>query len=211
MFKYRFTVFAFLLGSMLFALPASAQDSKEPVTVNFDGATGSIGIQRELQTTAKVELVVGDQIYHLNVPVTVQIDASAVLTDANLAAPVAQQVGVVLVEPVEIERVEGDYEKEYRTVSPGAGNVVVVYRANLTNLDSAVLEAGYTSNLSVMAIDDAGNVYEVEQSLCDSINPGEKVSCEFIFNVPTAANLVDLEVKTVAYKRFSFAELSTSR
>lgn len=210
MFKHRFIIFGLLLSSMLFALPASAQDNKEPITVNFDNATGSIGIQRELQTTAKVELVVGDQIYHLNVPVTVQIDASAVLTDANLAAPIAQQVGIILVEPVEIERVEGAYEKEYRTVTPGDGNVVVVYRANLTNLDDTVLEAGYTSNLSVMAIDDTGNTYEVEQSLCDSINPGEKVSCEFIFNVPTAANLIDLEVKTVAHKRFSFAELSTS-
>lgn len=211
MFKNRYAVLAFLLCSMFFALPASAQDDKEPIIVNLDGATGKIGIQRELQTTAEVELVVGDQIYRLSVPVTVQIDASTTLTDATLSAPTAQQVGVVLLEPTEIERIEGEYEKDYTSVSPGPDNVVVVYRADVTNLNNTVLETAYTQNLSVVAIDDAGNTYEVEDKLCGNINPGEKISCEFIFDVPAAANLVDLEVTTIAHKQFSFAGLDSAK
>jgi len=209
MFKNRFVFLAFLLGAMFFAIPASAQDDKEPVTINLDGATGSIGIQRELQTTAEIELVVGDQIYRLSVPVTVQIDASAVLTDARLAAPVTQQIGMILFEPTGIERIEGEYDKDYTTVTPGSGNVIVVYRADVTNLDDTVLESGYTSNLDAIAIDEVGNTYEVEDRLCDNINPGEKISCEFVFDVPATANLIDLEIKTFARKQFSFAGLDT--
>ena len=196
-----------VLGALLLALPASAQDDKTPVTVDLAGATGSMTLQREVQTTAQVELVVGDQLYHLTVPVTVQLDASLALTDATLAGPVAQQVGVLLVEPTEMERVEGDYEKEYRTVSPGPENVIVVYRADVTNLTDEALQTGYESNLDAFAIDEVGNRYEDEAKICADINPGEKVGCEFIFDVPAAANLVGLDVKTMAHKEFDFSGL----
>lgn len=210
MLKHRFVFLAFLLGSIFFAIPASAQDDKEPVTINLDGATGSVGIQRELQTTAEVELVVGGQIYRLSVPVTVQIDASAVLTDATLTAPTAQQVGMISFEPTAMEKVEGEYQKDYTTVTPSADNVLVIYRADVTNLDDTAFDARYTSALKATAIDDVGNVYEEEQRICSQANPGEKVSCEFIFEVPATANLVDLEISTAAYKQFSFAGLETA-
>ena len=206
----RYVVFMLFMCTLFFTIPASAQDDKTPVIVNLDGATGSLSLQRELHTTAQVELVVGDQIYHLTVPVTVQLDASAVLTDATLTAPVSQQVGVLLVEPTEMEEIEGDYEKEYRTVSPGPENVIVVYRANVTNLMDEVLETGYESNLDAFAIDEAGNRYEDEVKICGDINPGEKVNCEFIFDVPATANLVGLDVRTMAHKAFDFSELSVS-
>jgi hypothetical protein len=201
-----------LMIVLLFAVggpaPASAQDSDNdnaPITVNLEGATGTLGIQHEVETQATVELTVGDQLYKLTVPVTVQIDTTKVLTDAQLVAPASQQVGTFLFEPVGVEGLEGDYEKEFRTVSPSSSdNVVVVYRANITNLHDAPLEAAYTSLLKTSAVDDAGNLFEEEERLCDTINPGETLACEFIFDVPATTNLVDLQVETVAYKQFKF-------
>lgn len=209
--KKRYIVLMILASMVLFALPASAQDDKTPVTVDLGGATGSVSLQHELQTTAQVELVVGDQLYHLTVPVKVQLDTSTVLSDATLAGPVSQQVGVLLIEPTEIERIEGDYEKEYRTISPGPENVVVVYRADVTNLMDEVLETGYESKLDAFAIDEVGNRYEDEEKICSDINPGEKVSCEFIFDVPATANLVGLDVETMAHKEFDFSGLAVEQ
>lgn len=202
--RSRPVLLALCLCALLVALPASAQDNGKPVVVSFEGETGSIDIQHEVQTTAAVELTVGEQIYRLKVPVTIQIDTQSALTDATLAAPVAQQVGMILFEPTGREIIEGVYEKGQRSVKPSPGNVVVVYRAEITNGDTVPVDGNYTANLKTVAIDDVGSVYQAEERFCGNINPGTTVSCEFVFDVPTTANLVDLEVTAAARKRFAF-------
>lgn len=205
MFKLRYIPVIVMLLAIIIAVPAGAQDNeKKPatITVDLEGATGSLAINHELETYANVEMVVGEQGYHLRVPVTVQIDTPALLQEAQLAAQASQQVGVFLVEPL----VEGDYEKEFRSVSPSSPeNMVVVFTANMTNLYDEPLDAGFTSVLETTAIDDTGNSYEEEARICDTINPGATRSCEFIFDVPPTANLVDLHIETVAHKQFSFS------
>ena len=126
------------------------------------------------------------------------------LEAANLSAPTSQIVGIFAVEPIGIEVIEGEYEKQFRTVTPEANEVVVVYRANVTNLHSETIQTGFTSNLEVMAVDAVGNLYAEDTRLCDDINPGATVECEFVFKVPATAELVDLEVKAVDYERFIF-------
>jgi hypothetical protein len=86
-----------LIAVLFFAAissPATAQDDEEAedaaTVVELTGATGSLNIKQEVQTQAKVELVVGDQLYQLTVPVTVQIDTTRPLTDATVAVPVTR-------------------------------------------------------------------------------------------------------------------------
>ncbi len=183
------------------AVPASAQD-ETPVDLVFDG--GTVAIKHDVQTSAEVEMVVGDQLYVLTVPVTIQIDDNMLLEAAGLTAPTSQIVGVFAVEPIGVETIAGEYEKQFRTVTPGDDEVVVVYRANVTNLHSETIETGFTSNLDVVAVDAVGNSYEEDTRLCDDINPGATMECEFIFMAPAGAELVDLQVKAVDYERFSF-------
>jgi hypothetical protein len=209
--KKRYIVFLFFVCALSFAVPASAQDDKKGIVIDLSGATGNLTVRRDLQTMAQIELIAGDQVYHLNIPVTVQIDASAQLSDAKFSGPVAQQVGILLFEPTEMERVTGKYEKGHRSASPGPNNALVVYRADVTNLTNEALDTGYTSNLGTSAIDEAGSMYEEEVRICGEVNPNEKVSCEFIFDVPATANLVGIEIRTLAYKQFDFSGLNTQR
>lgn len=201
---------ALLLFTAAASTPATAQDAEEentPIAVDLEGATGSLSIQHHVETQAKVELMVGDQLYQLTVPVTVQIDATRLLVDALLAAPASQQVGAFLFEPLQIDVLEGDYEKGFWTVAPKSpDNVIVVYTANVTNLHNEPVTVSYSSNLETSAIDDVGNRYEEAHRACDDLGPGEMLTCEFVYDVPSTANLVDLQVSAVAHKRFSFAQ-----
>ena len=86
----------------------------------------------------------------------------------------------------------------------GDNNNVVVFRADITNLHSETLEGAWTSTLEVFAIDSVGNTYDEEQRICDDIGPGETLPCEFVFDVPTDADLVDLRVHAIDIQRFSF-------
>lgn len=199
--RLRYSLYALFILLAFGIVPASAQD-ETPVNLTFDG--GSITVNHEVETTAKVELTVGEQIYILNVPVTIQINDSMMLEAAKLSAPTSQIVGIFAVEPLGMEVIAGEYEKQFRTVTPGADEVVVVYRANVTNLHSETIQTGFTSNLEVMAVDAVGNLYAEDTRLCDDINPGATVECEFVFKVPATAELVDLEVKAVDYERFIF-------
>ena len=205
MFKLRY---AFLLALLpfLFALTASAQDSKtKPKDLDLNATTGAITIQRTITATANVNLAIGDQIYQVRVPVAIRIDAATTLTTAQIAAPAANQVGVFVVNPVNVEVLKGDYKGDYRSVSPsGPDNVIVVYTAELTNLHSETIDPRYSEALKTIAVDDAGQTYEEKEKVCDQIDPGETATCEFIFDVPAAANLVDLQVQTMAIKRFGF-------
>ncbi len=209
MYKHLSVIFALIIALVgLATLPAIAQDSQgedAPITITWDDASGTIGVADELQTMAEIELTVGDKTYRLKVPVTVKIDAVAPLADANLSAPVAGQVGIFLIEPVGVQTLEGDYEKEYRQVSPsGPDNVLVLYTANFTNLDEETVDPAYGSAIQALAIDDTGKSYEEAQRVCGKIDPGETATCEFVFDVPASANLVDMKFETKAVKRFSF-------
>lgn len=203
MYRVRYVLFAVVAMFTVAVMQASAQDAP----INLDGAAQSLIIQKEIETVADVQLTVDGTVYQVRLPVTMQIDTSVPLTEANLSSPAGNQVGVLLIEPIQIEEIEGEYEKEYRTVNPSSEkNEVVVYRAHVTNLHNATLNGGYTSNLEVTAIDEAGNEYDEEERICDDIDPGETLACEFIFDVPKTANLVDLNVMTMAVKRFSFSQ-----
>jgi hypothetical protein len=203
---------AFLFAAFV-VMPAGAQDNNaesETISVNLEGANGALDLKHTLETYANVNMTVGDQIYRLRVPVTVQIDASTLLADSLVSAPAQQQVGVILLEPLRVETIQGEYQKQYRTVSPASPeNVIVVFTAKVTNLHNEPLEARYSSTLRTFALDDTGNTYEEEERFCDSIGPGVTIECEFIFDAPASANLVDLKVETVAFKRFSFPTLAT--
>lgn len=206
----RLTVFV-LMFALLAALPASAQDDEPSVTIEPAGASGSLDIQHDLQTQATVDVMIGDQVYRLTVPVAVKIDASIPLTSAQVSAPASEQVGTFLVEPVGVQRIQGAYEKDFRTVTPASpDNVVVVFTANVTNLSDETLEPGYSNVLKSSAVDDAGNSYDEEARICGSIDPNETVTCQFIFDAPAAANLVDLKVEALARKQFSFAGLEAA-
>jgi hypothetical protein len=208
------TVLVVLLFAAAGSIPATAQDSENdnaPIVVDLEEASGSLSIQHEVETKAKVELMVGDQLYQLTVPVTVQIDATKLLADAQVSAAVSQRIGAFLFEPVKVEVLEGDYQKDFRTVSPKSPeNVIVVYTANVTNLHSEPIDVSYSSDLETSAVDDAGNRYKEERRACGNIGPGEKITCEFIYDVPSTANLVDLNVSAVAYKQFTFAQTEAS-
>lgn len=208
------TLIAVMLFTLAGSTPATAQDSENdpaPITVDLEGASGSLSIQHEVETKAKVELMVGDQLYQLTVPVTLQIDATRLLADAQVSAPADQRIGAFLFEPVKVEVLEGDYQKDYRTVSPKSPeNVIVVYTANVTNLHNEPIDVSYSSDLETSALDDAGSRYKEERRACGNIGPGEKIVCEFIYDVPATANLVDLDVSAVAYKKFSFAQTAAS-
>lgn len=197
----RYGLYLLFVCLALGIVPASAQD-ETPVALEF--GDGSVTVKHEVQTMAAVEMVVGDQTYILNVPVTIQIDESMMLETAAVSAPTSQVVGIFGVAPVGLELIEGEYEKQFRTVTPRDDEVVAVYRADVTNLHDETIEVGFTSNLETVAIDAVGNRYEEETRFCDDVNPGATVECEFIFKVPAIVELVDLEVKAAAYKRFAF-------
>jgi len=124
------------LFSITGSIPATAQDSEgnnEPIIIGVEGSKGSFRIQQEVETKATVELLVGDQLYQLTIPVTVQIDTTRLLADAPISAPASQQIGTFLFEPVSVEVLEDDYEQSFRTVEPSsADNVLVLYTANVT-------------------------------------------------------------------------------
>jgi len=203
MYNLRYLLYLLIACVALGIVPASAQDQDgEPINLDFE--SGNVILKHEVQTTAQVEMMMGEQVYLLNVPVTIQIDDSMMLEAARISAPTSQIVGVFAVEPLGLELIEGEYEKQYRTVTPSDDEVVAIYRANVTNMHRETIQMGYTSNLDTMAIDSVGNTYEEEERLCEDINPGATVECEFIFKVPASAELVDLDLKAVAYKRFAF-------
>ncbi len=204
-----------LLLSVTSSIPATAQDSEdnnEPILINMEDGEGSFSIQQDVETKATVELLVGDQLYQLIVPVTVQIDTTKLLADALISAPASRQIGTFLFEPVHLEVIEDEYEQGFRTLEPSsADNVLVLYMANITNLDKVEANLAYTSLLETTAIDDAGNRYEEEMRFCDEIAPGEKVPCLFIFDVPATANLIDLDVAAKSYKQFSFTTIDETK
>lgn len=200
-----------LMFVLLATLPASAQDSEPSVTIEPAAASGNLDIQHDLQTQATVEVIIGDQVYRVTVPVAVKIDASVPLTSAQVSGPASEQVGTFFVEPVGVQRIQGAYEKDYRTVSPASpDNVVVVFTTSVTNLSNETLDPAYSSVLTVSAVDDAGNSYDEEARICDSIDPNETVTCQFIFDAPATATLVDLRVEAMARKQFSFAGLGAA-
>jgi hypothetical protein len=49
------------------------------------------------------------------------------------------------------------------------------------------------------------------QRIWGEINRSEKISCEFIFDVPVSANLVGIEAKTLAYTEFDFSGPGTPK
>ncbi len=209
MYRRLCAIFALIIALVgLATLPSIAQDSQgedAPITITWDAVNGTVGVADELQTIAEIELTIGDKIYRLKVPVTVKIDAVAPLADANLSAPVAGQVGIFLIEPVSIQTLEGDYEKEYRQVSPSSpDNTLVLYTANLTNLDEETVDPTYSLALQALAIDDTGKSYEEAERVCNEIDPGETTTCEFVFDVPANATLVDMEFEAKAVRWFSF-------
>ena len=216
MFKNRYLFILLFALLALVAVPASAQEggetsTQEPIPFNLDDAAGTVGIQHELETTAEVELMVGDQLYKLNVPVTVQIDTMALLADAALTTTASKRVGAFSFEPLSVAVLDGGYEKDYTTVVPSSDdNVVVVYSADVTNLHNESLNLDYSSVLEAWAVDATGNSYEEEARVCDEVDPGETATCDFIFDVPASATLVDLKVETVAYKQFSFSGLAAT-
>lgn len=203
----------FALVALLFgASGLRAQDSQSSQTLDFDTASGELTIQRTITATANVALTVGDQLYQLRVPVAIEIDAAAPLADAQITAPSANQVGVLVVNPVGVEVLEGDYSKGYSDISPtGEDNVLVVYTAEITNLHSETVDPRYSDALKTLAVDDAGQTYEEKEKICDEIDPGETAACELIFDVPAAANLVDLQVQTFAVKRFGFPKVEAKQ
>lgn len=198
------------LTLLLFAGVASAQDNKsssKPQTLDLNGTTGELTVQRIISATANVNLTIGDQLYQLRVPVTINIDASTVLSDAKITVPTANQVGVLGINPISVEVLEGEYDKDYHKVSPSSDdNVIVVYTVELTNLHNETIKPGYSDAFETIAIDEAGQTYEEKEKVCDEIDPGETTTCEVIFDVPETAKLIDLEVKTFAVKRFSFTK-----
>lgn len=131
---------------------------------------------------------------------------------AQITAPAANQVGVLVVNPVGVEVLEGDYDKGYSDISPtGEDNVLVVYTAEITNMHNETVDPRYSDALKTLAVDDAGQTYEEKEKVCDEIDPGETATCELIFDVPATANLIDLQVQTFAIKRFNFPEVEAKQ
>lgn len=197
----RYALYVLLAVCFVGIVPASAQD-EGAVNLTFDG--GNVTVKHEVKTTAEVELTVGDQLYVLDVPVIIQIDDNMMLDAAKLSKPMSGIVGTFSIEPIALELVEGEYEKQFRTVTPGDDEVVVIYRADVINLYSETLDAGRTSVLEVTAVDSVGNTYDEDMRICNDVNPGAKIECEFVFKAPVSAELVDLQVKAVDYERFVF-------
>lgn len=206
--KMRRLMIVVLMLVFVAVVPVNAQDGETGIVIDPNDASGSLAIQHDLQTQATVDVVIGGQVYRLTVPVAIQIDATVPLTSAQVSAPAAEQVGMFLIEPVGVQRIEGSYEKDYRTVSPSnPDNVVVVFTANVTNISDETLDPSWTATLESWAVDDAGNSYEEETRICDSIDPNETASCEFIFDAPSTSNLINLRVEAMDRGQFSFADL----
>ena len=83
-------------------MPLTAQNetTDDTIALNFDEGNGSIGITNTFSTTAEVKVTLGGQLYKIDVPVEIAIDASSALADAKLTAAAENRVGEMLVAPI---------------------------------------------------------------------------------------------------------------
>lgn len=181
----------------------SAPVESEVVTLDSTDGTATLTLKQQLPLFATVELNINGQIYQLKVPVTLDIDASSILDNVSLKASEASRVGNLDWQITEIREYTDEYSHGFRTFEPSSpARKLIVVESNVTNLSDAPFEI-YTMD-EMLGIDEAGNRYEYEDRVCDTINPGATNSCILIFDVPHSVTLTGLDLTAPHSKTIQF-------
>lgn len=202
-----------LIILLVLAVTVSAQDSdssakkeKEtgPVQISLDGAEGTLGITHEMTVMAEAELNIGGQIYKISIPATVVIDTQQLLAEAGAATTADSHVGPFSWRVVEVLE-ESEYEEGYTEVEASSDdNKLVVVKYEMTNMADQTLGI-WDANVEVFGIDDLGKVYESSKNVCDDIDPGETLSCTWIFDVPADVNMVNTKIEALQSRQLSLS------
>ena len=166
--------------------------------------SASFAIVESIPVTASVQVNINGEIYHLAIPVTVNIDAEKDLADALLTAPATNVIGNVVWEIMAITEHTGEYAlSQFSTVRPSTGNKIVAIESSITNLASTPFTYAWETR-DRYAYDSLGNLYETTDYRCDDLNPGSTGTCLLIFDVPQTATLLGLEMSIYHHKRIPF-------
>jgi len=195
-------VLSIVLLSLVAFVSVFAQTS---ATTPIDDNSASFSLVQTLPVTASVEVNINGQVYLLDIPVTVNIDAKKNLADALLTAPAVDRVGDVIWRITAIDEYEDEFDmSEYSELQPSSpDNKLVVIDSEITNLDSEPFS--YYVGGERSAYDELGNLYDSTDQTCPDLNPGDTQSCIFVFDVPKTATLVGLDVKVIDHKRIPFS------
>lgn len=206
-----------LIMALVLALTVSAQDSDSstetsaeaekpagPVQLSLDGAEGTLGITHEMTVMAEAELTIGGQIYKISIPATVVIDTEQLLAEAGAATSADSHVGPFSWRVVELIE-ESEYEEGYTEVEASSDdNKLVVVKFDMTNMADETLGI-WDANVEVFGVDDLGKVYESAKNICDDIDPGETMTCTWIFDVPSDVNMVDTKIDALQSRQLSLS------
>jgi hypothetical protein len=194
-----------IMAIALVSLFATASVSAQSAESALDEADVSLSIVEAVTTSAQVEVTIDGEMHVITVPVTINIDATKSLSDALLTSSTVDRVGDLTWKITAITEYGEEYElNNFNTLEPSVGNKLVVITSELTNLDSQPF-AYWISTSDRFAYDDLGNLYEEADYECDDINPGDTRTCVLVFDVPTTANILGVDVKVTDHKRLPFA------
>ncbi len=192
------------LTMLLLVLIAAASAIAQSSDTSDNDASAALSIVETITTNAQVEITLNGQTHIITVPVTLNIDATRNLADSLLTAPATDRVGDLIWKIGSIVEHDAEYQlSRFETVTPSPGNKLVVITSHLTNLDSQPFTYWLkTSNR--YAYDDLGNLYDEADYTCEDINPGETRTCVSVFDVPTTANILGVDVEVTDHKRLPF-------
>ncbi len=189
---------------------AGAQESvsETPIEIALDGAEGTLGINQEVTVMAEAELTIGGQIYKISVPAKVVIDTEQILAEAGAIVNVDHQIGAFAWNVIGMEETSS-YESGYTEVEASSDdNKLVVVTFDMTNMADSTLSI-WDAEVDVFAVDDLGKTYESSKEICDDIDPGETLSCTWVFDVPADVNMVDTSISAMQTKQLSLSTAAT--
>ena len=199
--KRMFTVVILVIAAvLLLSSLASAQEEEAALTAGTLTG-GDISVTAATPLTATLQLQINGEIVNIIVPGLLTIDAEATIDAGALAAASVmpgRRIGGLTWEIESIEPIGDTVERQYGDPLVSETGEFVVVTARATNIGQT--EFSFSWDSDVQAIDEDSLIYERHDysssyvESCDSINPGLTVRCQYLFEVPSGAEIVGMNV-----------------
>ncbi|CAN5402538.1 hypothetical protein BH10CHL1_BH10CHL1_04780 [soil metagenome] len=184
------------LSVILVVSLAYAQDS---TPTDSDSAT--VNVNTTVPITATMDIVVNGKIVQVSMPANLSIDSLISITQESLAnaKPLDNKVGSLTWEILEIKDYGKDIKLENHDPIQSVTGKFIGVSVDVTNLDNADVDMGYSSAVEIKGIDARGHLYKPSDenayfSKCATINPGITDTCGYLFEVPDSVNIVGLDI-----------------
>ncbi len=204
----RWMILVGLTLLLLIPLVAVAQgDVDDIIELVFTNKGAQIGVKDTITSVANVSIQLEGKEYLLQVPITVDIDATLPLTSSLVTVDSLSRVGGMAFQITDIEETTDEievvlpspYSDEEEEFEPSVdGNKIVVIKFTTTNVGD---EEDRLWSSSIKGVDATGRLFEEMEVQCDDMNPGETGRCVIVFDIDEAVDIVALDVEIMDHRQ----------